>query len=284
MQEKSSSRALPIILLVVGLILGALLGFVGCRMWGGASGGLVQSTDGYLAEDQLDKTVAVFTYDGKDVKVTARQALEEMGNLDNQKTPDGTYRTPSAELIVSYARNYVLAQEASKRGIKVSDDEVSEYLEKNVGMDDISAMARQYNMTEDQAKKVIKESAAIAKMRDQIVGTDSNPTAPQPPAAPAQGADQDAVTADYAKYIVGLLGDEWDANKGSWAREDGQFYAALKNESFNAEGATYQAAQIAYYIANNQYGEKVSKLNEGWTKFIDSTLSKSNIRISSLSN
>lgn len=284
MPEKSSSRVLPVVLLVVGLVLGVLIGYMGFRLLGGSASGLVVPDKGRITEDQLDKPIASFTYNGKKTKITAREVMSELGDISKQKGQDGTYRMPPAETTLAYARNSIMLAEVASRGIEVSDAEMKEYLQKYVGVDDVTSMAQQFNMSEEQATKIVKESAAMEKLRMSIVGTSPEQSAPQPPIAPAADADQDAVTPEYATYIIGLLGDEWDASKGTWAREDGQFYQALKDQNFTAEGATYQTAQVAYFIASSKYQESANKLNEAWTNFLNEAFSKSNITIGNLVN
>ena len=92
----------------------------------------------------------------------------------------GTYPTPSADTALNYARNQILLAEADARGITVSDEEMASHAEETIGTSDFSAMAEQYNLSEEQAKEVVRQQTTLQKLYDQIVPevNASMPTAP----------------------------------------------------------------------------------------------------------
>lgn len=262
---------------VVALVLGVLIGhFV---LSGGA---LSASFSGKttVSEGDLDQVIATYTYKGKTESVTVRDAIESQSSLDAVKDSDGNYTLPNADSALAVARNKILAQVASDEGITVSDDELGSYAEQILGSSDISSIASQYGLTEDQAKEVIRQSAAMYKLKEKVCSTDAG-TMPEAPTAPADD-DQDGATAEYGAYIVGLLGDEWDSSSNTWARTDGPYYEALKDETWSPDSATYAQAQIAYSVAYQQYAQTASSASTEWTNYVNGILSGATIQIATL--
>ena len=151
---------------------------------------------------------------------------------------------------------------------------MSSYAEDTLGTSDISTIASQYGMDEDATETLLKQSAGVKKLYDQTVDT-SNLTAPTAPEE-----DKDAAT--YGKYIVDLLGDEWDSDKDTWASTDGDYYSALGSEKFTSKSATYDQAQTAYYVAYQKYSTAYSEATSKWTSFVNERLAKASIQIKSL--
>ena len=199
---------------------------------------------------------------------------------DAVKDGDGNYTLPNADSALAVARNKILAQVAADEGITVSDDELGTYAEQILGSSDISSIASQYGLTEDQAKQTIRQSAAMYKLKQQVCSTDAG-TMPDAPTAPAED-NQDAATAEYGAYIVGLLGDEWDSSSNTWARTDGPYYEALKDETWTPDSATYAQAQIAYSVAYQQYAQTASSSSNEWTNYVNGILSAATIQIATL--
>lgn len=262
---------------VIALIVGVLLGHF---VLGGS--GLSASFSGKtsVAEGDLDQVIATYTYKGKTESVTVRDAIESQSSLDAVKDADGNYTLPNADSALAVARNKILAQVAADEGITVSDDELGSYAEQILGSSDISSIASQYGLTEDQAKETIRQSASMYKLKQQVCSTDAG-TMPDAPAAPADD-NQDAATADYGAYIVGLLGDEWDSTNNTWARTDGPYYDALKDETWTPDSATYAQAQIAYSVAYQQYAQSASASSTEWTNYVNGILSSASIQIATL--
>ena len=138
-------------------------------------------------------------------------------------------------------------------------------------------MASSYGVTEDQAKQIVKENAIVSKLYQQVVGEDA-PTAPTAPTQPADGNTETA-SKEYADYIINLAGDEWDSSKGTWASEDGPYAQALKDQSFTADSATYAQAQMAYYVAYQQYSKSAQSVQSKWSDFANGLYGKANLQI-----
>lgn len=267
-------RAILIACFVIVVIIAAIGGyFVG-------SGGFVEkgAPSSSLTDDQLDSVVASYSYNGGTVDVTARQAIESQYSLSTVQNDDGTYAAPSAEVVLAYVRTQILLDDAKSRGIEVSDDEMSEFAESQIGSSDYSQIASQYGVDEDQAKDIVRQSATINKLMQQVVPDASDATAPTEPTAPADG-DENAASADYAAYIINLAGDEWDSSKGTWASTDGPYYSALGQESFTADSATYGQALTAYYVAYQQYANASSETSKAWSDYANGLYLKANVTV-----
>ena len=102
---------------VVAIVIAAVVGFfIGNGGFGGK--GVGSST---LTEDQLDSTVASYSYNGKKSDITAREAIESQYSLDTVKDSDGNYTAPSADVILSYVRNKILLDAAEDEGADEGD-------------------------------------------------------------------------------------------------------------------------------------------------------------------
>ena len=247
---------------VVAVIVAGIAGyFVGSGGFAG-SGGTGSAT---LTEDQLDTVVAHYTYDGASHDITAREVMESQYSLDAYKQEDGTYPTPSADGILNYVRTQIVLGEAEARGIEVTDDEMAEYAEASIGTSDYAAMAEQYQLTEDQARAVVRQNATIQKLYEQVM-PENELVEPEVPTEPEDG-DTSARSKDYADYIIALAGDDWDAEKGDWASEDSVYAQALADTDFSADSASYEEALLAYYAAYQAYADDNSEYGSAWTDF-----------------
>lgn len=266
-----------IVAVVVALVAG---GLVGHFAFGGSSASATFSGKTTIAEGDLDKTVGTFTYDGKTETVSARDAIQSQATLDSVKQDDGTYTMPSADAVLSVARNRIVSKVAEEQGVTVSDDDISSYAEQMVGTSDIATIASNYNMDEDQAKEIIRQSATMYKLKEKVVSTQAG-TQPTAPTTPEDG-NQDTASADYWTYITGLLGDEWDSTNNKWARQDGPYYEALSSETFDGETATYAQAQKAYYVAYQQYSSNSTAASTEWSNYLNGILSSAAITLNTL--
>ena len=233
-----------------------------------------------LAGDQLDSTIATYTYNGKTVDVTARQVISQSKSVDSAANSDGTYDVPVADDVVSYARNAIVLQAAKDQGISVTDDDLSAYANQMFQTDDYATIASKYGIDEDTAKQTISDSCMMSKLRDSVV-TATLPEQPTKPTEPAEG-QEDTPTADYASYIIGLVGDEWDSANNTWASTDGDYYNALSSYEISNDSATYAAAQAAYYVAYSNYSTAYSDYSSQWTTYVNSLLSNASIQLGSL--
>lgn len=262
--------------LALGLVLGRFV-------LGGSGGAHITPTGtATVAEKDLDSTYATYTYNGKTETVTVREALDQVGGAESALQEDGTYAIPSAEAALSAARNAILMQEADARDITVSDEDLAAFAEQALGTSDYDAIASTYGMDAEEVKTLLMESARMSALRDAVVGEDA-PEMPESPDECEEGKEDEA-TKEYAKYIIALAGEEWDADKDTWAAADGPYATALADYEVSKKGASYNAAQAAYFVAYQQYSEVESELSDKWTEYVNGMLGGASIQIASLAS
>ena len=262
-----------VVLFALGIVIGRfLLG------GGGATGSLNGRTT--LSEGELNTPIASYTYNGQTKEVTAREVIENTSGLDAAKQSDGTYAVPAADKIIGYVRNALVVAEAQSEGITVTDDEVNNYMQTNFKTTDVSQVASAYKLSEDVAKKLINDAVIMKKYRDKVLSI-KLPDAPQAPTAPEDG-NSETTSQEYAQYITGLAGDEWDATNNTWASQDGDYYKQLSAYSISNDSASYAAAQTAYQVAMSKYSAVASKASQEWSQKINEILGKASIAVYSL--
>ena len=229
-----------------------------------------------FAESELDATVATWKFKGASHKISAREAIESQYSLDSVKDEDGNYPAPSADAVLSYVRNRILLEEASKQGIELSDEDLSSSAEASLGTSDFSAIADQYGVSEDQAKQIVREQGTIQKLYQSVM--DDAPAMPKAPAEPESG-DENEAKAEYAAYIIDLAGKEWDAEAGTWAKLDGAYATALAGEEITPESATYAQAQKAYAVAYQQYMLESRGANAKWTSYVNELFGEADVEL-----
>lgn len=229
-----------------------------------------------FAESELDATVATWKFKGASHKISAREAIESQYSLDSVKDEDGNYPAPSADAVLSYVRNRILLEEASKQGIELSDEDLSSSAEASLGTSDFSAIADQYGVSEDRAKQIVREQGTIQKLYQSVM--DDAPAMPKAPAEPESG-DENEAKAEYAAYIIDLAGKEWDAEAGTWAKLDGAYATALAGEEITPESATYAQAQKAYAVAYQQYMLESQGANAKWTSYVNELFGEADVEL-----
>lgn len=229
-----------------------------------------------FAESELDATVATWKFKGASHKISAREAIESQYSLDSVKDEDGNYPAPSADAVLSYVRNRILLEEASKQGIELSDEDLSSSAEASLGTSDFSAIADQYGVSEDQAKQIVREQGTIQKLYQSVM--DDAPAMPKAPAEPESG-DENEAKAEYAAYIIDLAGKEWDAEAGTWAKLDDAYATALAGEEITSESATYAQAQKAYAVAYQQYMLESQGANAKWTSYVNELFGEADVEL-----
>ncbi len=270
---------LVIVALVLALVLGALLGtFVLSGLRGPQPQSSIPAT---IAADALDDRVGAFTYEGKVYLVSARQAIESTVSLSSRANDDGTYDAPTADMVMAYARNQILSSEVEKRGITVTEDELSDYMMQYAGTTDVAAVAQKLSMDEDQARSLMIQAAQVRKLRDTVVGASSSTSAPVAPAAPADG-NTEVTNSYYAEYIIGLLGTNWDAAQGTWANTDNDYYAVLATAAFSPTSSNYEAAELAYAVAYKAWLAQTGNDGTVWTDFVNTLMDQAAITIDTL--
>lgn len=259
--------------LVVGLLLGHFIFGAGGVLAGSVAG---KTT---VAEGDLDAVMGTYTYNGKTYDVTVRDAIELSSTLDQAKNDDGTYNMPAADGVLSAARNQVLLLEAKNQGLEANDDEIAAYAQEQLGSSDFDEIATQYGLDADTVKKMITDSATMDKLRKSVVTTDTG-DAPIAPTEPEEGKESEP-TVDYFNYIIGLAGDQWDSDNNTWADPAGSYATALANYTISPdEGATYEAAQAAYYVAYQEYSNTATAASNEWVSYYNQLFSNVTVQLS----
>lgn len=258
--------------LVVGVLAGHfLLGGAGSVSLGGRT---------TLSAGELDSTIATYTVDGRTVGVTAREVLvEASGSSEISANEDGTYDVPSASTVLTYVQNQLILADAETRGLTATDEQIDEFVTGSMGSD-LATLAQSWGISEDEARAVVSDAVTMRNLQDEV-STVELPEQPVAPAEPDEGAE-DTPTAEYAQYVIGLLGDEWDSDANTWARTDGTYYATLSGYDISNDAATYAAASAAYSVATSVYQEAYATVSEELGAYTDSLLSRASIQIGSL--
>ena len=250
---------------------------------GSRFGALVGRTT--LTEAELDEAVGSYTVDGVVHEISAREALLQETSLELACVGEGLYAMPSTESVVSAARTALLQAEVDRRGITVSDEELDAYVQETFGTTEYATLASEYHMDEENVRRLLRGSAGMAKLRDEVVAElatgDPEPVAPVAP----ENGDASTTSAEYANYIIALAGDEWDSEKGSWADGDGPYAAALREYDVRADSAPYAAAEVAYNLAYEQYHSATETrvtASAAWTDFVNGLLSQAEFAVGSL--
>ena len=270
--------AICAVALVVGVLCGHFL--IGGTATASAPAGVALEGKTTLTADELDSTIATYTYDGRTTNITAREIIEQNSSVEAAANEDGTYNVPIASDVVAYAQNAVVLADAAAKGITVSDEEVASFAEQMFGTSDYATIASNYGIDEETARTTIADSAMMSKLRDSVVSV-TLPEQPTAPTEPEEGAE-DTPTADYASYVIGLVGDEWDSEAGTWARQDGDYYATLSSYEITNDSATYAAAEAAYQVAANNYTEVATQVSEEWVAYTRGLLSNATVQVGSL--
>jgi len=275
--ERPRLAVLPVILaFVLGVLAGHLfLGNLAERFFT-----KVVTPSVSLSEAELDDTVATYEVNGKKHSVTYREAILENGSLDAARNADGSYRIPSADSVLALVRGQILVAEAEKLGISVSQDEIDAYAQANFGTTSLSSIASMFGMEEEAAAGLLREAAIMSALRDQAMQSEVG-APPEPPAEPAAG-EEVTMTPEYAAYIISLAGDEWNGDAGTWASDDGDFAAALADYEVTSNGATYDAARQAFFVAYQHHVSEQSAYSAQWTDYVNELLGKASITISTL--
>lgn len=314
-KKGANSMVIALVAAIAALVIGLAIGAFACK--GMPGGGNTVAGKTMVSEKELSSEVASFTLNGKSEAITVKEVIEQTSSLEMAKDENGNYQVPSADSVLSVARNRVLIADAQNQGISVSDEDVAKYAEQQMGISDFATIAQNYGMDEATVKNMMRESCIMSKLRDKISGAqeDVSATMPDPPTEPtasaasgsssqesASSSDSDEssssesesadtleatpsasqnnpVTKEYADYIIALAGNEWDKTKGTWASTDGPYYQALSSYQITSEGASYEAATMAYYVAYQEFVEASSGNTEAWTEYVNGLLSKASIMI-----
>lgn len=274
--ERPAHRSVPALACVAMVVAALAVGLLVGHFLPGSSGTVALSGKTVLSESELDSTIATYTYNGETHDITSREIIDEMGGTDEAANDDGTYNVPAAGDVVTYAQNQIILEDAEDRGLTATDEEVAELAEETFGTSDYDTISTTYGYDEE----YIGVIATITKLRDAVVDV-TVPDMPTEPDAPADG-EEDVATAEYASYVIDLLGDEWDSETDTWASTDGDYYATLSSYEFTSEAATYDVAEAAYQVAYSAYTTAYSEFYDEWTTYTRNLLSNATIQIGSL--
>ena len=277
--EKDTERRIPtavwVVVAAVCLAVGVAIGHF---LLGGSTGTISLNGRTTLSASELDSVIATYTMDGVTHDVTARDVLT-FGGTELTANEDGTYPVPGANSVVSYVQTLLMLEEAEARGVAATDEEVDEWLATHYNSD-IASYAANNGISEDSARELFRMYVTIENLGENVVG-EEYPTMPTEPEAPADGAEE-TPTAEYAEYVIGLVGDEWDSDANTWARTDGEYYATLSSYEISNDSATYAAASAAYSVAMMDYQEAYTASVEKQNAFTDELFSKVSIQIGTL--
>lgn len=278
--EKASrgiSATVCVLIAVVALAVGVALGHF---FMGGSGSSISLNGRTTLSESELDSAIATYTFDGTSHKITARDVLT-FGGTELAANEDGTYSVPGAQSILNYAQTQIMLDDAAKRGITATDDDINEFIASSYGSDvDLETFASGMGMTEDAAREMLEYYVVISKLGEDVV-SGQIPDMPVEPTAPEEG-EEETPTAEYAEYIIGLVGDEWDADANTWASSDGDYYATLSSYEISNDSATYAAASAAYSVAYTKYQEAYNAAAEEQNAYTTDLFSRADIQIGTL--
>ncbi len=266
---------------VIGVVLGVLVALLLSRFVFSGTGTALNPVSPTLAESELSLVVGTYVYDGQTYEITAEQAITGTQSLSASLNADGSYDAPSSDMVLSYARNQILASIVSEQGISVSSDEVSAYMQTTLGTTDLSTAAAYLHMDADQAQSALEAACAVSKLKDSVCAGATSSASVAEPSYPEDG-DRDLGHSEYADYIIALLGSHWDASTGSWADTDNAYYTALQGQVFGVGSASYNAAYLAYSVAVQQADSSSGSVSAVWTDYVNQYLDKAAITISTL--
>lgn len=255
-KQKRTQAAIAAGLLVVGGLAGA---GIHALLVPGAATSLTGATT--VSENQLSDTVGTYTLNGRTHNVSAREALIAAGALTTNDSD--SYDAPTAEDVLTVARNAAMSNAADERGITASEDEITQYLTDTFGTDDMAAAAEVYGYTEDELRSLIESSIKNQKLYIEV--TDNEGGVGSAPTAPEDGLEG----GDAAAYIIEVAGNAWDAEAGAWA--DGESEMAQAVGDFDGETATYEQAEAAYQVAYQTWNTRLTEVVDLWSDFCDET-------------
>ena len=119
-EKRVGLSALPVAAWVVMVAAALVVGVVVGHFVLGGRGGVSLDGRTTLSANELDSTIATYTFDGTVTNVTAREVLEEVQGSDAiPANDDGTYTPPAAKDVLSYVQNKLILDDAAARGITV---------------------------------------------------------------------------------------------------------------------------------------------------------------------
>lgn len=253
--ERVRDVAITAGLVIVGAIAGGVIANVALPK---AATTLTGATT--VSEGQLSDAVGSYTLHGQTHEISARDALIAGGGLTTD-ADDGSYEAPSAEDVLVVARQQAMVAKADERGITVSEDEISQYLSNTFGTDDAASVAEVYGYTEDEIRNLVIAAIKTQKLYVDVTGNEGG--VGSAPDAPADELSE----ADAAAYIIGVAGDDWNADDGTWADAESEMAKAVGD--FDGKSATQEQAEAAYQIAYQAWDTRMNEVIDTWDAFCD---------------
>lgn len=239
---------------------------------------VMQPLGSTIQNDELDSTiVGYYTYDGQQYELTAAEVIGQSNDLQSSVNADGTYDSPSADQVLAAARNAVMRHLVDDKNVVVTQSEIDAYAVSTLGTSDVESLASIYGMGVTQTRDSLELAARLSKLRNQVAASSASGGSVAAPTAPADGQNE-VGNADYAQYIIGLLGSHWNSVDGTWADTDNAYYPALLNQVFAPGSASYEAALAAYAVA---YSTSAVSLDV-WTSYVNSYLDEGAVSIATL--
>lgn len=265
-----SSAIASVVALCLGLLIG---GTVGSSKIGGVTN--LGATS--FSSDKENLVIARYTYKGLQT-ISLKDMIDAGGMTQND---DGDYNMPSAENVISVIRMKILESEAKNSGVSITDEDVTQYVKDYLGMESIKDVAEAYGYGEDQLKTLLSETVLQNKFQEKIAG--KRPEIPNAPTAPAEDADANEGTEEYAKLIQEIVGDEWDTKandgKGGWTTKDSDYAKAAAEFDITNKSATYDAAAAVYQVAYNKYTADLTEFNQKINEYNNNLLKDVTITI-----
>ncbi|MBQ6395245.1 MAG: hypothetical protein IJH87_02735 [Atopobiaceae bacterium] len=275
-QLPSKETIIPMIInSIISMVVGAVISRF---LFAAGLGGNALSGRTTITEVELDQPVAVMTYKGVETEISARDVIISTSNLDNVRDSEGNYAIPSADEILSYARNEILNEAVKEAGITVTDEEVAEYAMQYLGTSDYDTIGATWGISAEEAERIIVESCGVYKLHESVVDPLSA-TMPEAPVYPEEGQEE-AMTAEYAEYIITCAGDEWDSEAGAWKDPSSPYASVLP--SFNGSTASYSDAETAYFMAYQLYSQAYTTQASQWTTYVNGLMAQGSLDIYSL--
>ena len=278
--RKRAADAKPRIITVTNktMVIGAgalvLAGLAGAGIHAVVAPGAKSSMTGQTKVDAgaVDDRIGTYTVNGRTHDVTVRDALVTTGALNPNE--DGGYDVPGAEAVLTVARNKAMSAKADERGIKVSDEDISEYLKQNMGSDDLESVAGVYGYTADEMRQSVVDSIKLNRLYADVTGNENGVgESPLPP-------DENLSSAEYHDYIVTLAGKYYDAEKNTWAKKDGGWAKTMGDADISADGATYETANKAHKFAYDKWRNRMDEVIKLWEDFCAETYKDVTVTIS----
>lgn len=230
-----------------------------------------------VEEARLDDPIATYAGESGSGTITIREVMEANASTKAYET-NGMYRVPSADLVIASVRSRIVAEAAKAEGVEVTDADLDAQAESQLGEGmGAKEFAAAYSVDEETGKRVLSSTVIMNKLREKVAGKRISVDV-TPPDEPAHGAEE-VPTAAYAKYVLGLVGDAWNADKGEWADPEGVFATQLGQYDLTQGEMTYEVALAAYSAAYQTESSKQAEAETTWNKYLNDLYDKVAIQI-----